>query len=217
MLDYLENILDDFQPEEYLEGEFAKVARENEDFYAAVASLENPFSAPESMYELYFIRYILNELSELSRDLRNSISETRAGMTPRDWPRDQRSSYGVFFAFVGQSLESMLKDAFFYHIVSEKARIPEVRNKVRGVGSYWGISPTECREYLHNGNVIDDGLNGNIKQTWDLRCEAVHDLRHWFGIDLSPNDIESHISHSERAIVRLAEVTYGIDLEKPHH
>lgn len=213
MSDYIQQIAHDFEPANHLNDEYKEVAQNNNSFNSAMAALDNPFAAPELVIDLYLIEYILEEISALSTQLRGSIAENDIRITDGRWSREQRNDYNILFSFVGQSLEFLLKKSVFKYILAEDAKTSEVKNMVFGLKGYWGISVSECLDYLYNAEIIDDGLKGNIKQAWEYRCEAVHNLRGSFFSRPSVDEVEVQIGHAERAIVRLIEITFEIKLE----
>ncbi|MFD1686377.1 hypothetical protein [Halobellus litoreus] len=155
---------------------------------------------------------ILIELNHLSEQVREKIDEVESHPVT-EWDGDQKDDVHLFFTFVGQTQEYLLREAVVAHIISEDATTETMKRKIVGDESEIGWSAKMCIDYLHRGGVIDDGFKGEIHQTRDERNETVHDITRWFFANFEPQDLRAQVSRSERSVVRLLEVVYGFDLE----
>jgi hypothetical protein len=214
MSDYLRTIVERFDPIEH------RLPSE-EELEAALPDQSDPEEIIERHQSLRSQRegggailtsHILNELFNLSVPVRDAIEEV-AETRPHEWTREQKDDVHLFFAFVGQVQEYLLRVAVVKHVISDEATTEAIKAKIVSDKDGRPMPVSECLDYLHSGGTIDDGLKGEIAQTRDERNETVHDIWRWFYTQHDPTALEAQVSRAERSVVRLLELVFDFDLE----
>lgn len=214
MSDYLEQIIDDFDPIE-------ETTPSKEEMENSLPDDPNPDEILEASKSIRHERNsggavltwrILGELLYLSQQVDKRIDEMEKSGAP-EWNQDQKDDVHLFFAFVGQAQEYLLRQAVVTHVISDEARTDKMKEKIISNDRGRAMPAGECLDYLHRAGFIGDGLKGEIGQTRDERNEAVHDIRRWLFAQYDTQDLETQIRRGERSVVRLLELVYGFDLE----
>ncbi|WP_227380869.1 hypothetical protein [Haladaptatus halobius] len=213
MSDFLRPIVENFDPIDSLPGDEEMEAElpENpsvEDISEARSSLTNDQTPGAAL----FTDKILAELLHLSDQARDRIEEVDNAPVV-EWDGEQKDDIHLFFAFIGQAQEYLLRQAVIRKVISDDATTDAMKEKILSDKRGQPMSTGQCLDYLHRGGFIDDGLKGEIGQTRNQRNEAVHDIRRWIFANFDPIDLQSDIARGERTVVRLLELVYGFDLE----
>ena len=151
--------------------------------------------------------FVLQELKGLSTVARETIAEVdRRGLN--EWSSGEKDDIHLFFAYVGQAQEHYLKRGVYRHIVREEVDTEEMREW------FFDLNASTCRKLLYKADVIDSGLKGDLKTVRNERNESVHDISRWLFADFEPDKLEAQMDRAERSLVRLIEITEGIELEQ---
>lgn len=210
MSDYLEQILDRFDPEEYQSYDWENIDDPSK-LGEVGTEIPREYEQKERGGAIFAVN-ILSELHHLSEEAHSSIEMVKDRQVER-WGRDEKDDIDLFFSFVGQAQEHLLREAVIQHIFADKVVTDEIKMMIHGAENYRGYGHHQCLQILEAGEVIDDGLKGEIGQVRSERNEAVHDITRWLFAEFDPEDIESQVNRGERSVVRLLELVYGFDLE----
>lgn len=215
MSDYLDEIVENFDPmdhitpsEEELEEELPSDAT-SEQIQEAFRELRTEKERGGAM----LVSKILAELHHLSNQARTRIDEVEQSPVV-EWDGEQKDDIHLYFAFVGQVQEHLLRDAVIQYVISDAATTEAIKRKIMSNEGRGAMPASECIDYLYKGEIIDNGLKSEIKRVRDERNEAVHDLTRWIFAQPDPSDLRREVLAGERSVVRLIEVVYGFDLEK---
>jgi hypothetical protein len=210
MSEYLDEVHQEFDPEEYQSYDWDSI----DDPSKVLESDEDPLKKypQKKRGGAIFTKYVLAELSHLSEEAHSSIENVKQKPTKK-WERDERDDIDLFFAFVGQAQERLLREAILQHVFDDEAVTDEIRSMVHGKGGYTGYGYYQCLEMLEASGAIEDGLKGEIGQVRDERNETVHEITRWLFAEFDPDDIKAQIDRGERSVVRLLELVYGFNLE----
>ena len=214
MSEYLEPIVENFDPMDYMmpdEEEFDEMLPEDADDEDVLEARQSYKSQKERGGAILTDK-ILAELLYLSNNAREPIDKSKNSPV-NEWHGEQKDDIHLFFAFMGQAQEHLLRDAFVTHVISEDATTEAMKQKIMSDDHGRAMSAWECLDYLHKAGFIDDGLKGETGQTRGERNETVHDITRWLFAQFDPHQIESEISRGERTVVRLLELVYDFDLE----
>ena len=149
---------------------------------------------------------VLQELEGLSKVARESLDEVNErGLN--EWSPREKDDVHLFFAFAGQAQEYYLKRGVYRHIIRAEVDTEEMRKWV------FKLNAATCRNLLYKADVIDSGLKGDLKAARDERNESVHDISRWLFANFEPMKIKAQMDRAERSLVRLIEITEGMELE----
>ena len=214
MSDYLRPIVNDFDPAEYsnpTDEELEAILPEEpsgDEVLDAIQSLRSQKQVGGAI----LTGKILWELFDLSKRVRDDITIIRESPA-REWSRDQKDSVHLFFAFVGQVQDHLLRQAVVRHVIDDEATTEQMKEKIVSDDTGRGMPARECLNYLDAGGLIDSGLKGEIGQVRNERNEAVHDITRWFFAEFDLQTLEAQVARGERSVVRLLELVYGFELE----
>ena len=214
MPEYLEDVVERFDPMDYItpsEEEMDEHLPENPT-REEILETKSEIRSPKKRGGAILAGKILAELLHLSTEVREEI-EILTPASHVEWSGEQKDDVHLFFTYVGQVQEYLIREAVFTHILSDDVRTDEMKQKIMGGRNERGMPVHECLEYLHKGDAIGDGLKGEIGQVRDERNETVHDITRWFFANFDPEDLEAQVSRGERTVVRLLELIYGFELE----
>lgn len=214
MSDYLRPIVERFEPIDHMtpnDEEFQQALPEDPDVEEINEARRDLTTSKERGGAVLTIK-ILAELLHLSEEVRTRINEIEDSPVT-EWDGEKKDDVHLFFTFVGQTQEYLLREAVVKYVISETATTDAMKQKIMGGENEVGWSAKMCIDYLHRADVIGDGFKGEIYQTRNERNETVHDITRWFFANFDPEDLRAQVSRSERSVVRLLEITYGFELE----
>lgn len=217
MSEYLENVLDGFEPTEHMVTDSKPIndlVAENGGDINSIDGLveEKTQKQKKQTGGARLTDKILHELHALSVNARNSIEDVKKSKE-ENWNTEHKDDINLFFTFTGQVHEYLLREAVILKVIADNVVSESIRRKVHGVQNNRGFSFTQCIELLNRGGVMDDGLKGEIMQARTERNEVVHEITRWLFGSFNLGDIESTVSRAERSTVRLLEIVYDFDLE----
>lgn len=214
MSEYLETVVEEFDPmdhispsEEEMDEHLPKDPTRDE-----ILEVESELRSSKEVGGAVLTGKILAELLHLSTEVREEIEILKPQYHP-EWSSEQKDDVHLFFTYVGQIQEHLLRKAILEQVIVDEAHTDAMKKKVMGAGNERPMPVSECLEYLEKGGIIGDGLKGEIWQARNERNETVHDITRWFFANFEPEDLEAQVSRGERSVVRLLEIVYGFNLE----
>lgn len=214
MSDYLQPIVEEFDPMDHVtpsEEEMDSALPDNPD-QEDILKVDQSLRTQREQGGAILTAKILAELHYLSRQVRDQI-EIIEHSPVVEWDRDQKDDVHLFFAFVGQVQEYLLRDAVITHVISDSATTDEMKEKIMSDKHGRAMTAHECLDFLHRGGFIDSGLKGEIGQVRTERNEVTHDITRWLFAQFDPEELETQVTRGERSVVRLLELCYDFDLE----
>lgn len=214
MSEYLERIIEQFDPVDYImadEEELNQLLPDNPSV-EEVMEAHRTLTRGQERGGAILTGKILGEMYHLSIEVRNHIDRVEtAGIS--QWSGEQKDDIHLFFAFIGQLQEHLLREAVVRHIISSEATTDSMREFIISDENGRGMSARKCLDYLHHGGIIDSGLKGEIGQVRNERNEAVHDITRWFWKEYDPQHLRSQVARGERSVIKLLDLVYGFGLE----
>lgn len=213
MSEYTKRVYESFDPLDYISPELNDVETELPENPDAEDILQIKKSAYDQKTRggAILTQKILAELHHLSEQAGNTITTVKnSGVY--EWDSNQKDDLRLFFTFVGQTQEYLLREAIVKCIISSEVE-DELKEEIIGHNDTRGWSVRQCIRYLHKADVIDSGLKGNITDARNERNESVHDITRWFFAQFDPSDMKQKTSSAERSVVRLLQIVYEFDLE----
>ena len=214
MSEYLGPIVENFDPMNHItpsEDEMKEILPDDPD-HEDIIEAERSLRTEREQGGAILTAKLLAELYHLSTRVRSRIEKIE-GLPVVEWSGEQKDDVHLFFAFVGQVQEHLLRKAVVQHVISDEATTEAMRRKIMSGDHGRAMRAGECLDYLHSGGFIDDGLKGEIGQTRNERNEAVHDITRWIFAQFDPQELQAQVTRGERSVVRLLELVYGFDLE----
>jgi hypothetical protein len=214
MSNYLRPIVEDFDPMDHIspDEEEMNAILPDDPNHQDILEAERSLRTKREQGGAILTSKILAELLHLSTRVRDQI-EVIENSPVTEWDREQKNDVHLFFSFVGQVQEYLLRDAVVTYVINDDATTDGIKRKIMSDENGRAMSAHECLDYLHKSGLIDSGLKGEIGQVRNERNETVHDIRRWFFAQFDPEELKAQVARGERSVVRLLELVYRFELE----